>query len=66
MSVKPGVTFSSDTVLKSVGASGVLGLGLFKLKWLGGSDPEILSVGEADDASGEVEEDWGDEVESDL
>ena len=59
--LKPSVSFSSDTVLKSIGNTGPLGLGLFKLSpWT--NDLKVLG---ADEAAGEVEEDWGDELQDD-
>lgn len=59
---KPSVSFSSDKILRSIGKTGVLGLGLFKLtvlranlKLLGARDP--LTAEEQT-----IQEDWGDEI----
>jgi hypothetical protein len=63
--LKPSVNVSSDAVLKTVGETGVLGLGLFKLKQFG-SGLQVLAEGELSDEEREMEEDWGDELESDI
>lgn len=62
--VRPSVTFSSDTILKSIGATGVLGLGLFALKLFGGL--KLLGNGELLPAEREIEEDWGAELEDSI
>jgi hypothetical protein len=63
--LKPSMSVSSDAVLKTVGESGVLGLGLFKLKQFG-SGLEVLASREMTDEEREVEEDWGDALQSDI
>lgn len=63
--LKPSFNVSSDAILKSVGESGVLGLGLFKLRQLLGGF-EVLSEGTPRPEESEIEEDWGDELESDI
>lgn len=59
--LQPSVSFSSDTILKSIGATGVLGLNLFALKLLSG-DLKLLGSGDLTPAEREIEEDWGGEL----
>lgn len=63
--LKPSVSTTSDSVLKTVGESGVLGLGLFKLRQFFGGF-EVLADSQLTDEEREVEDDWGDELPSDL
>jgi hypothetical protein len=55
--VRPSVSFSSDTILKSIGATGILGLGLFALKFFGGL--RMLATDPLKPEEREIEENWG-------
>jgi hypothetical protein len=63
--VRPGLAASSETVLQSVGATGVLGLGLFKLRLLG-SGLKLLEGRERETAEAEIVVDTEDDLEDDL
>jgi hypothetical protein len=58
-------SISSDRILKSIGNTGVIGLGLFKLKFFSG-DLKLLAPGQLTDEEREIEEDWGEELKDDL
>jgi hypothetical protein len=58
---KPSVSFSSDKILRSIGNTGVLGLGLFKLSIFRGT-LKVLGEGVLTDEEKEVQEDFGDEL----
>lgn len=59
---KPSVSFSSDKILRSIGKTGVLGLGLFKLSFILGN---LKLLGPTDPLSAEeqaIQVDLGDEI----
>jgi hypothetical protein len=63
--VKPSVSFSSNTFLKSIGNTGVIGLGMFKLSfWTG--DLKLLGTGELREDEKRTEVNWGDELRDDF
>lgn len=64
ITIKPAVTFSSDTILRSIGESGVIGISLFKLRMLNNN---LNLLGE-DIMEEELatEDNMGDELEDDL
>ena len=59
--IKPSVSFSSNRMLHSIGNTGVIGLGLFKLKFFSG-DLKLLAAEQLTDEERDIEEDWGDEM----
>lgn len=59
--LRPSVSFSSDTILKSIGATGVLGLGLFGLKFFTGG-LKLLGTDALTPEEREIEENWGAEL----
>ncbi len=64
ITLKPSVSFSNDTVLKSIGDTGVIGLNLFKLKWMG----NVINVLKGSDISEEessIEDSWDHELDDD-
>ncbi|MDP6555070.1 MAG: hypothetical protein QGF59_04865 [Pirellulaceae bacterium] len=64
--VSPSIESSSDRVFKSVGKTGVVGLGLFKLGWF--DRVKVLAAGDRIDEDDDVklEKDWGDDLADDL
>ncbi len=63
ITLKPSVSFSSDTILRSIGETGVIGLSLFKLKLLG-SNIDLLGEDITEEELS-TETDWGHEPEDD-
>jgi len=68
--IRPSLTFSTKRIFKSVGATGVVGLRLFKLNWPWKS-LELLGGGVKPNADESKEfisksEDWGDSIEDQL
>jgi hypothetical protein len=68
--IKPSVSFSSDKILRSMGKTGVLGLGLFKLtifrgnlKLLGPEDPLTAEEQTIQEDLGDEIKDWDEEPE---
>jgi hypothetical protein len=64
VSVKPSVSFSSDTVLRTIGDTGVLGLSLFKLRILSGNLKLLAGQPLTPDEQA-VEEKWGEALADD-
>jgi hypothetical protein len=63
--LKPSVSFSSDRILHSIGKTGVLGLGLFKLGLIF-SDLKLLAERPLTDEERKIEEDFGDDLDDDF
>jgi len=62
--IRPSVSFSSNTILRSIGNTGPLGLNMFKLtRFLG--NLKVLAEAPLTDEERNMEEDWGDELEDD-
>ena len=66
-SVSAGVSVSSSSSigLEIVGSQGIIGLGLFKLRFWGGG-PAILNRATDDVVEFETEDDWDDEIDDDV
>jgi hypothetical protein len=62
--ISPSVSFSSNTILRSIGSTGPIGLSMFKLtRFLG--NLKVLAGDPLTDEERNMEEDWGDELEDD-
>ena len=64
ITIKPAVTFSSDTILRSIGESGVIGISLFKLRMLN-NNLNLLGEDIMEEEFA-TEDNMGDELEDDL
>lgn len=65
ITLKPQVTFSSDTILRSIGDTGVIGIGLFKLRMLN-SAINILTTGELTKEELAIDDSLGEDPQDDI